>query len=516
MRRFRAEDLRAARSLLTALISETGERVIVPEIELRVRSTGGLVSPDTARYLLEELVASRIVRRRNHHGEAWVELAHDFLTAGISKWVTEKDIALKRARAVIERAVENFRAHSLMVDAETLELVLPFADQLSPTPAEADLLLASCLSRGHRVPEWLTPAAPDATARIAEAVRSPDPRVRICGIEAAGHVGNGNMFALMRTAALWDHDLAVRKAASITLAHRMTTDAQVFLSEPTPDGNAGPVRRAVSIAMIRDHDKRLVRLPDLSSAVAALVVLGLIWVRLRRDSADIIRKSTGGLMGAAACGLFGGSALGLTLAFARKAAPVEAIGLILVLGSLGFFIGLLGGGGVSFGMITAEHVAYRHSRWWSVVGAAAGGAFVGASSNLLGVDVVRALFGQTPAGITGGLEGAAIGAGLSLGFVVGPSLFKRHVRAARALGASLGSMLAGVLLALVGGNLFSASLEIVARMFSNSQIRMDVLATLFGQVTFGSKVQIVLGALEGLLFGAGVAFGINASGKRED
>jgi hypothetical protein len=263
--------------------------------------------------------------------------------------------------------------------------------------------------------------------------------------------------------------------------------------------------------MIRDHDKRLVRLGDLLWGVTALIVCGLIWVRLKRESAEIIRKGIGGLMGGAGSGLMGGALLGIGLSFARKAAPVEAIGLILVLGSLGFFIGGLGGGGVSFGMIIASHVAYRHSRWWSVVGGALGGALIGGSSNLLGVDVVRALFGQTPAGITGALEGAAIGTGLSLGMVLGPVLYPRRGAASSLVGGSIGAMAAGTLLALVGGNLFSASLEIVGRMFANSQIRMDLLASLFGQVSFGAKAQLMLGALEGLLFGAGVSIGINSS-----
>jgi hypothetical protein len=76
-------------------------------------------------------------------------------------------------------------------------------------------------------------------------------------------------------------------------------------------------------------------------------------------------------------------------------------------------------------------------------------------------------------------------------------------------------MCAGLLLTVIGGNLFSASLEIVARMFANSQIRMDPLAPLFGEVHFGQTTQIVMGAMEGLLFGAGVASGIEASGRAD-
>ena len=177
------------------------------------------------------------------------------------------------------------------------------------------------------------------------------------------------------------------------------------------------------------------------------------------------------------------------------------------------FIGAIGGLGVSFGMVLLAHVAYRHSKWWSVVGGITGGAIVGGSTKLLGVDTVRALFGQSPTGITGAFEGAVIGAGLSLGVVLAATLIRSSRSWHRVMAASIGSICAGVLLTVIGGNLFSASLEIVAKLFANSQIRMDPLAPLFGEVHFGETTQIVMGPIEGLLFGAGVASGIEISGR---
>ena len=207
--------------------------------------------------------------------------------------------------------------------------------------------------------------------------------------------------------------------------------------------------------------------------------------------------------------------MGTGLGIVRESMPFEAANLVLVLATLGFFIGAIGGFGVSFGMVSAVHIAYRHSKWWSVVGGAAGGAVVGGSTKLLGVDTVRALFGQSPTGITGAFEGAVIGASLSLGVVLAATLIRRSRPWQRILAASIGAMCAGVLLTVIGGNLFSASLEIVAKLFANSQIRMDPLAPLFGEVHFGQTTQIVMGAIEGLLFGAGVAGGIEAAGRTD-
>jgi hypothetical protein len=97
---------------------------------------------------------------------------------------------------------------------------------------------------------------------------------------------------------------------------------------------------------------------------------------------------------------------------------------------------------------------------------------------------------------------------VSLGAILVAALVPRARPAQRVFGASLGAMCAGVLLTVIGGNLFSGSLEIVARLFADSQMRMEPLAPFFGEVHFGQTTQIVLGAIEGLLFGAGVTGGI--------
>jgi hypothetical protein len=219
-------------------------------------------------------------------------------------------------------------------------------------------------------------------------------------------------------------------------------------------------------------------------------------------------------MGGAVSGLVGGLLLGFGLAGARHASAVETWELLVVLVSLGTVIGAVAGLFVSFGMVAAAHVTYRHSRGWSVLGGAAGGALIGGSTKLLGVDTVKAVFGQSPAGITGAFEGAVIGLGVSAGATLVAGLFTRARPWQRVVCASLGAMCAGMLLTVIGGNLFSASLEIVGRMFANSQISMDPLASFFGEVRFGQTTQIVLGGIEGLLFGAGVAGGIEIASRK--
>lgn len=512
LRRFNAADLHTVKAILTALISTEGQRLVLRAAELVARVRGD-ASP--VANLIEELVAARVVRRRSQDGEAWVELAHDFLTPEVSRWLTADEIALKQARAVIERAMENYNAHGLLIDTNALDFLLPFGEQLNLMGAEADLLLTSLLARPRVMPPWLVGAAPAAPRAIVEASRDADAEVRKRAIEAAAVLRGAAMTELLRKLALWDRDLMVRKSASIALADWLGTAAEPLLAKEGAGESAGLVRRAISLAMIRDYDKRLVKLMHLPVAVSLLVVGGLMWVRLRRGGAEIGQQTVGGTLGGLLSGLAGGVLLSIGLSATRHATIIQATELLVALVALGSFIGAAGGLGVSAGMISAARIAYRHSRWWSVVGGAAGGALVGGSAYMLGVDTVNALFGQRPIGITGAMEGAVIGVGVSLGAVLVQSLRPRARSWQRVTGAGLGALCAGVLLIIIGGNLFSGSLEIVARLFANSQMRLDTLAPVFGEVHFGQTTQLILGAIEGLLFGVGMTSGIEAAANRE-
>jgi DNA-binding winged helix-turn-helix (wHTH) protein len=509
LNRFDAPELQTARALLTTLISNDGRRLVLRPVELeaRVRSSVRRESrpPDS---LIEELVAARIVRCSREDGETWIELAHDFLTAEVAGWATADERSLKQARGVIERAMENYRGHQLIMDADALDLVLPFGDQLGLTDEEADLLVRSALIRGRALPEWLIRSGPCASHLIEEATRHPEAVVRVRAVEACRLLASDTACQRLKQLALRDPDLGVRKAASIELARSLGERVFSELSAGGTGGQAGLIRRAICLAMIRDYDRRLVNLYSVSLPVGVLIVLGLIWVRLRRGGALIIRQAIGGTLGGAASGAVGGLILGLGLATAQQASALEGTKLVLALVSLGIFIGAIGALGVSCGMVAASQIAYRHSRWWSVVGAGGGGAILGGVFKLLSIDILSALFGRRPSGLTGALEGAVMGVGVSLGAVLVGRLFKGARMWQIVSGAAVGAMGAGIVLTVVGGNLFSGSLEIVARSFADSQIRMDPLAPLFGEVRFGQTMQIAFGAIEGLLFGAGMTTGI--------
>lgn len=515
LRRFNAADLHTAREILATLISADGQRLVLRLAELRARvQPGTKAEAKRIDLLIEDLAATRVVRYRNHDGEGWVELSHDFLLPEIMRWITSETIALKRARGVLTRAGENYRAHGLLIDADALRLLLPFGPELGLTGEEADLLLTSLLNRAQPAPEWLVRAAPAAQRIVTAAAQHAHPGVRTCAIAACAALPQAEIERQLRRLALWDGDPAVRRQAAAALAERLQDCAEEVLCEEGTADHAGLMRRAFSLALLRDHRKEWVRLKRHAASTQILILLSLIALRLKRGGQEIVAGGLGGMLGAAGAGMIGGFVLGAGLALAQHASILQGTSIIVVLVSLAVIVSALGGLGVSFGMLTVSQIAYRHSHWWSIPGAALGGGLIGGLANQLGTDIFRALFGRALEGITGAWEGAAVGAGLALGASVAASM-KQKARAGHGIfGAGLGALCAGALLAVWHHNLFSGTLAIIARSFANSQLSMDSLAAMFGAVRFGHDMQIIVAGLEGLLFGAAVMAGMELAKRR--
>ena len=232
--------------------------------------------------------------------------------------------------------------------------------------------------------------------------------------------------------------------------------------------------------------------------------------RVWRDS---LYEAGAGTLGGGIAGLLGGLLYGFGLASAD--ADVGTFSTLLVLVSLNMLVGLTGGFGVSFGFAGAGVAARFLPKMrvlLSVAGAALGGLFVGAFAKLLGVDAFNLLFGRTPAGITGGPEGAVLGAALALGAHLGNRLGNRwHT----AVGAGVAGAVAGALIPLAGGRLMGGSLDLLVKSFTESRLQLDRFGPLFGEVHFGLTTQVVLGGVEGLLFGTCVVGALILVGRLE-
>lgn len=515
MHRFNSDDLKTAREILKSLITVDDTRLVLPvaDVERRVKSAIGL-SGNGIGNIIEELGRARIIRFRRQDGVAWIEVSHDFLIPEIAKWISNEEAEIKRARSLLDRSMENYRAHQLLIDKESLNLILPEANYLGLSGEEADLIAMSAIQAYHPVPEEIVKITPSIQTYIIESIKSDDPEIRIIAIESAKLLKNDEMRDELLRVAFWDKDLSVRKAACIMLVEQYSSKGQKLIVARGTQ-KAGIIRRAISLAIIRDHDKNMVHLLKLPFLIAVLVTLGLMWVRVIRESKDIARQTAGGAIGASISGILIGSFLGIALTLTRHVHNFEGMTTILVLLSLGAIAGAFGGFGVSLGIVTMQNISFRHSHWWSVIGGMLGGFAIGAFLNMLEVDTTRILLGQKLTGVTGAFEGLIIGGMLALGKVIAEQFISSKL-IYKIIGSAIGAMLGAIILTSIEGNLFSGTIEVIAKSFSKSSINMEPLASFFGEVNFGKISRIGLGAIEGFMFGGFLTFGMERMKKRDD
>ncbi|HYJ30589.1 MAG TPA: transcriptional regulator [Allosphingosinicella sp.] len=206
----------------------------------------------------------------------------------------------------------------------------------------------------------------------------------------------------------------------------------------------------------------------------------------------------GGTTGGALAGAAGGLVYGVAAASGPGVPEVGGSSIVALLVALGAIVGALGGLGVSLGLAAASEASA--APWLRVAGAALGGSAIGAASSMLGVDAFGLLLGAAPVGITGGAEGAALGAALALGLIAGE---RRAGRWAPALGAGLACAAAGLAIVLAGGRLMAGSLDLLGSSLLGTGAALDRFQPFFAALRFGGPGEALLGALEGLFFGAG-------------
>lgn len=214
---------------------------------------------------------------------------------------------------------------------------------------------------------------------------------------------------------------------------------------------------------------------------------------------DALLLGAAGTLGAGAAGLLGGLFYGFAGASQSDGAGTGAVSILLVLIWLTLAAALTGGAGVSFGIAAAELAGGRRSPW-IIAGGAAGGFVVGAAAKLLGLDAFNLLLGRSPGDITGGPEGIVLGGAVGLGAWLASARGWSLRRSMAAAGLAGGA--AGLLVTALGGRLMGGSLDLLARSFPDSQLRLDQIGALLGESGFGPASQMATGTLEGALFGA--------------
>jgi len=221
-----------------------------------------------------------------------------------------------------------------------------------------------------------------------------------------------------------------------------------------------------------------------------------------------------GTAGAGLAGLIGGLFYGFGLAAQPVGGGgVGAASVLLVLLCVACGVALIGGAGVAFG-VAAAALAARRPWLWHVLGGASGGMIVGGIVKLVGVDGFSVLLGQSPGDITGAPEGAVLGAAVGLGAWLGTRAPGRLSVQHCATIAAVAGGAAGVLITLIGGRLLGGSLDLLARGFPNSQLRLDTLGALFGETSFGPVSHTLTAAMEGALFAGCLVGGMMLARRR--
>jgi len=214
---------------------------------------------------------------------------------------------------------------------------------------------------------------------------------------------------------------------------------------------------------------------------------------------DALLLGAAGMIGGGLAGFIGGIFYGFAGASQPLAPGMGAVSILLVILCLTIAVALIGAAGVSFGIAIAGAFAVRDWRW-SVAGGALGGLIVGGIVKLLGVDAFNLLFGRSPAGMTGALEGVLLGG--AVGFAAWlASRPGRRLRVAVLMAAAAGAV-AGILVPLLGGRMMGGSLDLLAATFPDSRLRLDQIGAIVGERRFGPVSQMITGALEGGLFSA--------------
>ena len=211
-----------------------------------------------------------------------------------------------------------------------------------------------------------------------------------------------------------------------------------------------------------------------------------------------------GAIGGGMAGVVGGFGYGLLLAAQPGAAPGQ-ISILLVMISLCMLVGLAGGAGVGAGL----------SRAWQaplpglpglIAGGAVGGAAVGALVQYLGSDAFSLLVGRAPVGMTGAVEGLAVGAatGLALWQAERGRTLRRGLVAAALTGA-----VAGVVITLAGGRLMASSLAAMIRQFPDARLDLAPFEAM------GTPGHYLIGSIECAMFAVGVTLAMTIAKRQQ-
>lgn len=248
--------------------------------------------------------------------------------------------------------------------------------------------------------------------------------------------------------------------------------------------------------------------------------IALARLRLRRAARIASSRWASASIGGALAGLLAGAIGGVTFLLVPESGAQP--GIVIALGMIGAAAGAFGAAGVGAGLAAAEALFRSRRALALACCGAVGGAVVGALAHLLARVLTAGVFGRDLAGVGGGLEGLALGAAAGIGYGAstvlqpggGMAAPQGGARIRTALVTGVACAIAGIGITLAGGTMVAASLDMAASAFQGSQVGLAPIAQLLGEGTLRPITGTLISAFEGLLFGAGLAFGLTHRPRR--
>ncbi len=259
----------------------------------------------------------------------------------------------------------------------------------------------------------------------------------------------------------------------------------------------------------------LLRSPGPWASVAAVVRL-----RLRRAARHASNRWGAAAIGGTAAGVAAGIVGGIALLLVPESQASANV--VISLAVVGAVAGAIGAAGVGAGLAGAEAVARSARRLALVVCGATGGAVAGALAHAVARAVLAGMFGREIDHIGGSFDGLVLGAAAGVGYGLSTLPLPGGGLAAPTGGARLRTSLvtgatcaaAALLLTLGGRHLVASSLDVMAGAFEGSDVGLAPLARLLGEDTLRPFTRALVSSFEGLLFGAGLAFGLTHRPRR--
>jgi HEAT repeats len=204
-----------ARNVLKKLVRSDGMKQMLSYKMLAARVK---TQRDELDLVLDRLVDARLLHREERAGEITYELAHEYLTREIVKWMNSADQEFKQAEELLERELINWRVQQhMLIPKSRLEVLYTYRERFKGLDAEAwECLISSALVEDFAIRGWVKTAGDRGELVLFQILKASDPQLRRRGVKTLMKLRTPHAVEPL-IAALPDADVWVRASAAEAL-----------------------------------------------------------------------------------------------------------------------------------------------------------------------------------------------------------------------------------------------------------------------------------------------------------